>query len=669
MAIPFTDNFKINAGAPVDAKYLNSLNQPYTSVSAVTTAIVEAQRYIGLTVNINNVEYWFKNGVGNGDLEIKTAGGGSGTITGGTNGLGVNGANICLGGTLLNDTVIDGGGGDYTLQYAGNYALNYNNRSLVDKEYVDSLLSGTELHIPVFTALGSNITDSSLTFNDYLLYNPNDLTIEVEDTKNIFLVSPNSGLSENIITLGRPSLSSGITYSNICVAGTAVNIDLTLASKGSGSVCLKSCSVWLGDSVNGNLNYNSISHSLILPQNSKICSCGGNFSAPDACPMCVIGGYGYGGGGTGGTGGNVLICGGIAQGSFSKVGGDVVLKGGAGAGGASAGRIKLCALPLQTSETAVVYVDVSGNLSCGPVGGGAGTYGLDSPATEQVGGIVPNTPTAILTGKTAFCILKDMLVVEKYGALSDPYTTASLSPLTSIFEIGSSATFDVVGTLNRGSINPAYWTDGVYSTSPTYRVGAAQCYSFTGAQMPSGFFAPNSQPVTSYTVLAGTQTWSVCTCYGAGPQPKSNKNNAFGTQCLASTTDPASTNITGILPWYWGTSTSPVPSATCIVNCGRTGGKCVKVVTTAQNSMPITYNSLPSDYLWFAIPACYGAVAAKTCWFVSTINSGQIGVFLFNNPITCVLNSASGYWAGEAYCVYISMYSTGTDPGIPMCMY
>ena len=57
MSIILNDNFKINVGNPIDSKYLASTNAPYASVGDVNTAIVESQRYVGLTVNINNVEY------------------------------------------------------------------------------------------------------------------------------------------------------------------------------------------------------------------------------------------------------------------------------------------------------------------------------------------------------------------------------------------------------------------------------------------------------------------------------------------------------------------------------------------------------------------------------------------------------------------------------------
>lgn len=75
MAIGLNDNIKIEAGKPGDAKYLNPLNTPYSSINEVNTTIPVPQRHVGLTVNINNVEYWYKLGVTDTNLVLKTVGG------------------------------------------------------------------------------------------------------------------------------------------------------------------------------------------------------------------------------------------------------------------------------------------------------------------------------------------------------------------------------------------------------------------------------------------------------------------------------------------------------------------------------------------------------------------------------------------------------------------
>ena len=74
MAIILNDNIKVNAGKPSESKYLNGTTA-YVSVAAVNSAIPITERYIGLTVLVitggTNVEYWYQEGVDDGDLEEK----------------------------------------------------------------------------------------------------------------------------------------------------------------------------------------------------------------------------------------------------------------------------------------------------------------------------------------------------------------------------------------------------------------------------------------------------------------------------------------------------------------------------------------------------------------------------------------------------------------------
>lgn len=99
MSIVLNDNLKINVGNPIDSKYLNNLNAPYIDVNQVNSSISQSLRYSGLTVNVGGSEYWYRNGITDVDLIIKTTGGGSGVTTG-INGLTAYGTCVGLGGTL-----------------------------------------------------------------------------------------------------------------------------------------------------------------------------------------------------------------------------------------------------------------------------------------------------------------------------------------------------------------------------------------------------------------------------------------------------------------------------------------------------------------------------------------------------------------------------------------
>jgi hypothetical protein len=80
MAISLSDNLQINFPKPTDARLYNNLT-PYTSLAQVTGSIDINYRFLGLTVLVSSsteiAEYWWKNGVTNNDLILKTAGAGT----------------------------------------------------------------------------------------------------------------------------------------------------------------------------------------------------------------------------------------------------------------------------------------------------------------------------------------------------------------------------------------------------------------------------------------------------------------------------------------------------------------------------------------------------------------------------------------------------------------
>ncbi len=135
------DNFKINVGNPIDSRYLDSTNQPYVSENAVKTAIVQSQRYVGLTVNINNIEYWFEEGVLDANLVVKDSGLASTGVTAAYNGITKEANAVKLGGTLTGATTFTKSGTGSLLKYAGDYSSEYDAQTIPDAAYVTGLTS------------------------------------------------------------------------------------------------------------------------------------------------------------------------------------------------------------------------------------------------------------------------------------------------------------------------------------------------------------------------------------------------------------------------------------------------------------------------------------------------------------------------------------------------
>ena len=72
MSIKLSDSIRVGQQKPLEDKYFNEL-VPYTSTTQVNTLLPKAVRHIGLTVNINKEEYWYKDGIEDANLVLKVS--------------------------------------------------------------------------------------------------------------------------------------------------------------------------------------------------------------------------------------------------------------------------------------------------------------------------------------------------------------------------------------------------------------------------------------------------------------------------------------------------------------------------------------------------------------------------------------------------------------------
>jgi hypothetical protein len=118
MGIVINDNLITYSPKPLDDRY-----GTYASVAAANAAIISSVRYIGLTVGIINSghvdEYWYYAGIADGDLILKSSGGGASGISGlvGISGIGGGASSDCISYTIsveACDTIDDRVDFDYT---------------------------------------------------------------------------------------------------------------------------------------------------------------------------------------------------------------------------------------------------------------------------------------------------------------------------------------------------------------------------------------------------------------------------------------------------------------------------------------------------------------------------------------------------------------------------
>jgi len=208
MSIKLADNIQVQTTKPVDSKYLY-ITVPYSGETQVNSTIPSDERHPGLTVNINNDEWWYKDGVLNGDLVQKSLGGTS-NLSGATNGLslfsgdtyvGLGGGltditNITISGTT-SLTITDSRATKIGIEYGGDYESSFTCRSLVTAQYV----TGSSNIVSVYNQT-STTTYSATTTNDFIgawsgstIYLPN---------------SPNLGQRISVADISSGALSCGI---------------------------------------------------------------------------------------------------------------------------------------------------------------------------------------------------------------------------------------------------------------------------------------------------------------------------------------------------------------------------------------------------------------------------------------------------------------------------
>ena len=270
------------------------------------------------------------------------------------------------------------------------------------------------------------------------------------------------------------------------------------------------------------------------------------------------------------------------------------------------------------------------------------TYNLSSPATKTVGGISVND---VLTGKTAFQLFQQILAPELFPtSLVAPSVSIAANP-TGTFEIGCSiSTLCITGTFNCGLISPQY------CSSSSCRSGLANCYNFTGCQIV-GSYACNTSSLTKCAttyIICASQVWGVSVCFDIGAQPKGSAGTNYCTPLAAGITSAPSVTLTGIYPYYFGKSSSG--SRPAVTNSLVTGG--TKCVLNAGTCTSVVFGAV-GEWTWFAIPA---ACAARAYWCETALSRGTMGNLGDKYPDTCTINISSGQgcWSTISYNVYMS---------------
>tara|TARA_B110000902_G_scaffold251436_1_gene311707 strand:+ start:1483 stop:2829 length:1347 start_codon:yes stop_codon:yes gene_type:complete len=207
----------------------------------------------------------------------------------------------------------------------------------------------------------------------------------------------------------------------------------------------------------------------------------------------------------------------------------------------------------QTSATEIT-IDASG----------ADTFTNSTPTPLNFPG---NSPFDTISSGTTFSaktfteMMNLMLYPTLFPSLSNPSSGLTLTTTPNIAgtlrEIGTvydaiSTTINLFSTFNRGSINPAYGTNG-------FRSGLPNAYNYTGpgsvpSPQPSTSTSNNTSTSATYTIIQGNQSWQSSVSYDQGQQPLDSIGDNFSSALPAGTTNNNTKNLTGVYPVFATTS-------------------------------------------------------------------------------------------------------------------
>lgn len=221
---------------------------------------------------------------------------------------------------------------------------------------------------------------------------------------------------------------------------------------------------------------------------------------------------------------------------------------------------------LEESVLKVTYTDSSSEELDLSVLGGTYTSEIEDTELEMpsaVGGISKGTTVGDLNGKTINQMFDDLLfptVNPTYVAPSASISFASYSTLQKVGSAGPTEDNFTTG-YNPGAIN----VNGVKQAN---RGGAIK--------EGESFIYVNNDPANKTlpaTLALGNTTFKYRAAYEAGPQPKDNKGNNYGTPLTAGTVDSSAITVNGTHPWFASTATAGTLTEQALISWNVSAGQ------------------------------------------------------------------------------------------------
>jgi hypothetical protein len=281
----------------------------------------------------------------------------------------------------------------------------------------------------------------------------------------------------------------------------------------------------------------------------------------------------------------------------------------------------------------------------------------DSVLSVSVGGASP-TAASVWKTKNIVQALDDILfptILASVGSAKS--VNLSVSGSSGILEIGSSFSRILTSVFSRGTI-----INGNGTTNANPLVGADSSYTFTGTGISSTTQTGNTLSFTS-SIVSGSNNWAVTVNHGAGTGDYFDNKGVVGTnldpqRVSGSVTDSSSSpTITGVFPYYYFKSSSPITPlgmVTAIQN-----GTATKVIASSTGTLSIPY-SLSAEYIAVAYP---NTSTVKTRYYVTTLDNGAITVIF--DPVSTE-SVVTALWT-QNYFIHVSTSAlTNSNPIIEL---
>jgi hypothetical protein len=319
---------------------------------------------------------------------------------------------------------------------------------------------------------------------------------------------------------------------------------------------------------------------------------------------------------------------------------------------------------LWKNKTLSSVLSIDANEGLELVAGSLGTkYNstiADAVNSVAVGGATAQ-PASFWKSKTLVQALDTILFPTILASITTAKSASlGVNGISGTIEIGQTVSRTLTATFVRGTITNG---DGTVNANPL--VGAASNYAFSGTGISLTNQAANTLAI-NVAVVSGSNSWAVTVTHGAGTGSYfDNKGNA-GTNLDASrvagtiVVGSSTPTITGIYPWFYLKSSSPITAAS--MAAAIAAGTATKVVGVSTGTITTPYN-VSAQYLAIAYPA---ASTTKTIYWTSVSDTGSITA-VFQPVATQNVNSPEGYWTAQSYKIHVSTSAlTNSNPTIEL---